>query len=1005
MAFSSNLGTIYVNDPVTGNWKPVKKLWTKTSTGWQPVQKAWTKIGVDTWEQIYPTPAATLTTNVASLTFNVYQHHSATAQPIIITNTGNNTLTITNATISISSYYGSILTPDSSYPMTILPGQSKSILVNVTGSLIGSDTSNAIVITADVAPYGTSTLTIPLTVNVLAEYSAISFENSITPVISKTVPLSMYYGDSLPSATITLYNNGNGKTVNISSVTSSSGVINVSSFPSAINSGNTGSVILTATSQAVGTHNDTITIISNDTSNPTLTITVNYTVSAKLPSISVSPPSLSAAYYDTDATGPTQTVTILNKGQATLTISSILSASSGSIAAVSGLTISSIAAGGTATFNVTGQPLLANATDTITINNNDTTNASIQIKVSYTVTVKQAGIQVYPSTVTPAATAIVTALSNWTLGINNIPKAQAMIIKNTSTGLAAKNLSITSINSSQGKCSFLGPNSTALAFPITITPGQTFAVSVQLGDDYVTTGQQQIDTIIINSNTTTPTVSTLAVPVYYTYIPKYPNIFVYLDGSPGVALTAIDLGTIYAGDTPTVRTVYIKNTELSAASLNVTGISSFAGYTSTLGITTPVSITSGAVKSFQLTFAGWSSLTASSNNYTDTINIVSDDPDSGTYQIALKGLVQNKQGHIKLDKTSYSLVFDVDDSTPPTTQVILTNDGNKTLNITGLSSTNSNFTLVSPPSLPKSLGIGSSVTLTLKAVSVSDVGKYTDYLKIVSDASNANNGLYQVPVTVIAKQPAATHTFTYNSSAYTLTLPYSVIGLKLLVTGAGGGGGSATESGNGGGGGGGGAGAIWGKVTSNIPSYNYAGDKTTVIPKNTNITVIIGKGGTALAASSSTRGKSANPGGFSKVVIPAPTAITVEVNGGLGGIGATPTSGGTGGTGGSISVPKGLYGSAGINGLAGQTGTADNSSSAGGSGGSGYIIKFAAGTIVHSTIYPAGNAYTLGDFYEQYSGLGGYGANSADRTSPYEFTGADGENGFVAISWDAYTPP
>jgi len=972
----AKLGTIWIKDPISGNWKAVKKMWVKNSSGWQPVVTAWNKIGGSTWEQIYPTPAGSLTTNVASLTFNVYQNHSSAAQTITITNNGTRNLSITNISVSDSSYYSTTLTPNS--PTTVTPGQSTIITVVVYGLSIGSGASGTIVITADTGPLDTSTLTIPVTVNILPEYSAISFASSSLST-SKTVSFSMVDGDSLPSTTVTLYNNGNGKTVNISEVLSLYGVINVSGFSSAIPSSNSGYVTLTATRRTPGDYTDTITIKSDDTSNPTITINpVTLKVAAKLPGITVSPTQLSTAYYDTNTTGPEQEVTITNSGQATLTISSIVSASGGTIAAISGLTSSSIAPSASAKFKVTGQQLSASITDVVTISSNAGT---ITITVSYTITVKQAGIQVYPSTVTPAAGAIVTPINNWTLGINNVPNSQVLVIKNTSSGVSARDLTINSIARITSSCSV--SSSTAV-----IAPNTSAQVTVSLPQDYEVNGTQQIDTIIVDSDTTTPYSRTLQIPVYYTYIPKYPNIFVYQDGSPSTALTTIDLGTVYSGDTHAPITVNIKNTEQSAASLNVTGISSVAGYTSTSGITTPVSLISGAVTRFQLTFAGWSSLSESGTRYTDTINIVSNDPDKGTYQITVTGLVQAKQPHIKLDKTSYSLpVFDVDDTTMPTTVVKLTNDGDAVLHITSLSSTDGKFT-VSPSSVT-SLDVGDSVTLTLQAVSKSDVGKYTDSLKIVSNASNA----LSPSVTVTARQPAATYAFT---SSDTFKLPYSVRGLKLLVIGAGGGGGSATEAGSGGGGGGGGAGAIFGKVVSYVPTYNYIDAASTVISKNTNITVTIGQGGTALSASGSTRGKSANPGGFSRVAIPAPTSVTVTANGGSGGIGATTTSGGSGGTGGSITIATGDVGRNGLNGAAGQKGTADDSSCAGGDGGTGYIVKLVSGTVLNGNPLPI-------DIYA-YSGLGGFGADSIDRTAPNEFTGANGENGFVVISWGAYTP-
>lgn len=291
MANSSKYGITWIKD-YNGNWRPLKGLWQKTALGWKPVTTAWSKKGVDSWERIYPTPSASITSNTTSLSYTVYQNHnyndSTSGQTVTITNTGDQALLLTEISAQDSSNYISTIRlaniAGNVLPANIAPNASVSVSINVFGKLIGNS-SGSLTFTGNSGILGTITNSIPINVAVLPEYSTVTISPSV-------IDYSMYINDLVPSKTITISNNGNGASLQIISITSKYGHTSIGSYPSTLASKSSTTVTLTAHAEPTGAYRDSIVITTNHPETPIIEVPVTFTVLAQRPVISTSPSSL-----------------------------------------------------------------------------------------------------------------------------------------------------------------------------------------------------------------------------------------------------------------------------------------------------------------------------------------------------------------------------------------------------------------------------------------------------------------------------------------------------------------------------------------------------------------------------------------------------------------------------------------------------------------------------------------------------------------------------------------
>ena len=213
---SANIGLTRIKDE-TG-WNPLRNLWTKIDPStWTPVQKAWTKTDSTTWTQIYPTPRGNLTVSSASLTYNLYQHYTE-YQKITLTNTGNYPLTVQNiySTDTIG-YTTQLLLETGGVPLTMQPGDTHTLDINVTGVAVGTTIGN-INLLNNIGYLGWANISIPVTTTVLANYSSIG-------TLPSRLTIGQYYLDPQLTGNLTMVNTGNGATLQINNVNEPNGVL------------------------------------------------------------------------------------------------------------------------------------------------------------------------------------------------------------------------------------------------------------------------------------------------------------------------------------------------------------------------------------------------------------------------------------------------------------------------------------------------------------------------------------------------------------------------------------------------------------------------------------------------------------------------------------------------------------------------------------------------------------------------------------------------------------
>lgn len=276
MTFLAN-GFTFIKSNV--GYQALANLFYKTdSATWTPVKTGWIKNSSGNWETIYPTPSGVPTSNISSLTFNPYQHHSDVPQYIGITNTGNYPLVINSVIVldSTSNYHSSTINSQTT-PATIPINGTFVSNISVLGQKVGTGFIGNVTFISYVGYLGYSNVTIPVTTNVLADFNGLA----VTP---STTTLQYDVLDTPTQANFTITNTGNGDDLLINSITSQYGYVTISHVPSHVGynfstmTGNSASFTVTAANLNVGTYIDNIIISSNSsTSQATQTrgITVN----------------------------------------------------------------------------------------------------------------------------------------------------------------------------------------------------------------------------------------------------------------------------------------------------------------------------------------------------------------------------------------------------------------------------------------------------------------------------------------------------------------------------------------------------------------------------------------------------------------------------------------------------------------------------------------------------------------------------------------------------------
>jgi hypothetical protein len=383
-----------------------------------------------------PTPQATVQISPSDITFpNVAIGQKAT-QTAVLTNTGNESVTITQLASSSVQFATSGLAT----PLALGPGQSARFQVLFTGSTSGSASGT---LTAMTSHGGSSKVRLK---GAAAGSSQLSLSTT-----------ALNFGKVLVNGSATqavaLKNPGTND-VQITQIAVTGGAFSLSgvAVPVTISAGQSMALQATFAPRTAGTATGAITINSN-AQNATATVALNGSAVAASYTMSLSPSSLNFGSVNAGSS-TTQNVQLSNTGNSSVTVTQV--AASGAGISVGGLgTPVTLAPSQSVTLSVTYAPTTAGATaGSVTVTNNDGVSAVAAVT----------GTQVQPGLIlTPASASFGSVVTGNT-------NSQTVQIKNSGTA----NLTV-----SQATVSGSGFSLSGLALPMTLTPGQSGNFNVQ----------------------------------------------------------------------------------------------------------------------------------------------------------------------------------------------------------------------------------------------------------------------------------------------------------------------------------------------------------------------------------------------------------------------------------------------------------------------------------------------------------------------------------------------
>jgi len=486
------------------------------------------------------------------------------------------------------------------------------------------------------------------------------------------------------SATVT---NSGDATVTITSIAISSQYFSLAptNFPLTVNGGQSTSISISFTPDAVAAFSATTTITS-DASNGTATFnlagagTGNGTLPGLLALSPVSEPFGSV----TVGTQQTQTVTLTNSGESSVSVSQV--SVSGTGFQVSGITTPlTLNPAQSTNFTVVFAPQAAgNATGTVTIISN-ASNSTLSLPLS--------GMGVSAGTLSSSPTS---------LDFGSVIVGKNMSLSETVTNAGGSSVTISQITVSGG---FTLNGITA---PLTLTAGQSANFTVLFSPSSAGSAS---GSVTLTSNASNPT---LTIPLSGTGVSP---------GGLGAEPSSISFGSVTVGNKKSVSET-VTNTGGTTVTISSVAVSA-SGFSFT-GITTPVTLTAGQSATFSVSFTPSSAGNASGNL---TITSNASNP-SLTIPLSGNGVTP---GTLGANPTSLSFGT-VTVGNKQTLSETLTNTGGTTVTISSVAVSGSGFSF-SGITTPVALTAGQSSTFSV-SFTPSSAGSASGNLTITSNASN-----------------------------------------------------------------------------------------------------------------------------------------------------------------------------------------------------------------------------------------------------------------------------
>jgi len=421
--------------------------------------------GFTTAKNSAPPTLGTISATPTTLNFGNVAIGSNSSQTFTLTNPSTTSVTVSQATISSSSYK----LVNVSLPMTVAAGQS------VTASI-------------EFVPQTTGSIGATLSVVSTASNATISIALAGTGVQGQLVasPASVSFGSVLvggnSAQTVTLSNTGSvSLTISQASVSGAGFTLSGLTLPLTLNAGSNSTFHVTFAPTVSGNASGSTAITSN-ASNPSLSINLSGT--GIQPQISATPSSVSFGSVATGSTS-TQTIRLSNPGTANLTITQ--AAVSGAGFSISGLTVPlTIAPGNSATFDAAFAPAsVGSVTGSVALTSN-APNSPMSISLS------GSGV---------AASALLTANpTSVNFGNIQVGNTGTQNVTLTNTGNATVTISQVTVSGS-------GFAATGVTATQTLTVGQSLTMTVTFTPN--TTGNASGTVSIASNATNSPTVVSL----------------------------------------------------------------------------------------------------------------------------------------------------------------------------------------------------------------------------------------------------------------------------------------------------------------------------------------------------------------------------------------------------------------------------------------------------------------------------------------------------------------
>jgi len=414
---------------------------------------------------------AAFSLNPTSINFGKVGIGKQTTQSIAISNTGNTTISITQATVSNSQFS----LPGATFPMSLATGQSGNVTVAVTPTASGTVAGTLTALGSN----GNSQV-VNLSATAVAPTPQISLSSSSVQFGTVTV-------GSTGNSTLTISNAGTADlTVSLITLTGTGFGATGIATPKTISAGQSASLALTFQPTIAGAASASLSIASNDPATPTSTVALAGTGSttATQAGITLTPSSANLGNV-TVGSSNSQTFQVKNTGNGVLTITQ--ATVSGTGFSTPGLTVPlSINPGLTSTFNAVFQPAAAgSATGSISILSNAPTSPT-------TIGLSGTGV---------AATEILTFSTN-SVAFGNVDTGSSSTQGVTITNTGNSNVQISKITVSGTGYTLSGAST-----PVTLTPTQSTTLSVIFSP--TTTGSLPGSVTVTSNATGSPATITL----------------------------------------------------------------------------------------------------------------------------------------------------------------------------------------------------------------------------------------------------------------------------------------------------------------------------------------------------------------------------------------------------------------------------------------------------------------------------------------------------------------